>query len=145
VAHIGCTSVLKEHAASDRLPPVRARLQRKQQRRQLLVGRVERDSALRAISLRRAELQDSFLSAIRSRPHAHQLNPNASAQGLTNEPRAAATELRANATRDVDRPSEVVLRAVHCTLEVQQVAARCRGDGAPAMPRPQCCRHVAHS
>jgi hypothetical protein len=93
------------------------------------------------MALRCAHLQASLLFAIRGRPNTHQLNANASAQRLTNQPRPVAVQMGANPTGDVDRPPEVVLRSMHNALEVQQVATLYAAYRALAMPRPGGCHH----
>ena len=78
-------------------------------------------SALRAVALRRSGLQHSLLFAIRGCPYADQLDTDAGAKRLPNEPRAVALEVQPKPAGDVDGPSEVVLRTVDLAIEVQEV------------------------
>jgi hypothetical protein len=66
-------------------------------------------------------LQHSFFFAIRGGPDADQLDPDTGAQGLANQASAITFEVLAKAAGDVDRPAEVVLRAVDLGVEVQEV------------------------
>jgi hypothetical protein len=99
-----------------------AGLQSFQEHEQFICDRLGPLSALRTVALRRSDLQHSLLFAIRGCPYADQLDPDAGAKRLPNEPRAVALEVLPKPTRDMDRPSEVVLRTVDLAVEVQEVA-----------------------
>jgi hypothetical protein len=62
---------------------------------------LRRVAALRAVALRRSDLQHAFLFAIRGSPDADQLDADPGAQCLANESCAVALEVLPKATGDM--------------------------------------------